>query len=300
MFSNPGALAKKKKKRTAPENDLCYTGEFFDVAVWMRVLLTNDDGFDSVGMRVLRGIVSESFTEVWVSAPTHDRSAASKSLSVRTPIKVRTVSAQEFAVYGTPVDSVVVGIHEMIKVGKQPDLVISGINYGANTGPVVPYSGTIAAARAASRMGITAIAISQEYNGKRCENNVNDEALWKNSRKSALALVKRLLCDTRWDRKCVMSVNIPCSDVQGVRFTGHDSSNIKWEPCVERHESTSDDVHQVSYTIHDVRSSNGNCRSYDTQLLGQGYIVVTPVGSDVTDHATLDRYCGSQRCIQYT
>ena len=280
---------------TAPENYLCYTGEFFDVAAWMVVLLTNDDGFYSSGMRVLRDVVSESFTEVWVSAPAHDRSAAGKSLSIRTPVEVHKVGKQGFAVHGTPIDSVIVGIHEMIREEKRPDLVISGINYGANTGYAVPHSGTIAAAYAAARMGIPSVAISQEYSDNRCDNDVDDGALWQNSRKSALALVKQLLCDTRWDRKCVMNINIPCSDVQGVRFARHCSmDNVMWAPCTERHETTSDDGCCVSYTINDVMSSNGDYHMDDTHLLRQGYIVVTPIGLDETDSATLDRYCGVQ------
>ncbi|AAV86496.1 stationary-phase survival protein [Anaplasma marginale str. St. Maries] len=261
----------------------------------MRVLLTNDDGFDSVGMRVLRDVVSGHFAEVWVSAPARDCSAASRALSVRTPIKTHMRGEREFVVHGTPADSAVIGICEMTSTGKRPDLVISGINYGANTGFTVPYSGTIAAAAAAFDIGVPAIAISQQYNGKRCDNNV--ETSWQNSRKSVMALVSRLLRDTMWHGKCVMSINVPYSDVQGVKFAGHscDDGHIKWDgPSMERREITSGDGRCVSYVFDDMRSPNSNDNASDTQLLEQGYIVVTPIGHSMTDHAILDKYCGLQ------
>ncbi|MDB1135610.1 5'/3'-nucleotidase SurE, partial [Candidatus Anaplasma sp. TIGMIC] len=179
--------------------------------VVVRVLLTNDDGFHAHGIKVLRDIVSQAFSEVWISAPAGNCSGMSRSITVNSAVTVRCVGDREYTVDGTPVDSVVLGMLTMRNVaGVEPDLVLSGINHGSNVGSRILYSGTIAAAAAAAAVGVPSIAISQEY----CASEIN----WKNSEKVLLGMIESFLSDERWNRQSVMSINIPHADIKGTYF----------------------------------------------------------------------------------
>ncbi|UQD53903.1 5'/3'-nucleotidase SurE [Anaplasma phagocytophilum] len=250
----------------------------------MRVLLTNDDGFFAQGMQVLKGIVSQAFSEVWISAPARNCSGMSRSISVGVPVEARKVNDREYTISGTPVDSAVLGLHIMKSVaGVLPDLVLSGINYGSNVGSKVLYSGTIAAAAAAASMGIPSIAISQEY----CGTDIN----WGNSEKVVLDIVKQLMDDPRWDRKSVMSINIPHFDILGMHFTEQGD----YCPCGDVADAPGQEPDCTIYTICDVNRETKleRFQKASSEMLRAGYIIVTPVGSDLTDHSTLNRMLGS-------
>ena len=125
-----------------------------------RVLISNDDGIHAPGLRVLERVVRRLAKEVWVVAPEHEQSAASHSLTLRRPLRIRKLSGRRYAVDGTPTDSVLLAVREIMK-DRAPDLVLSGINRGGNLGEDVTYSGTIAAAMEGALLGIPAIALSQ-------------------------------------------------------------------------------------------------------------------------------------------
>jgi len=123
----------------------------------MRILLTNDDGIESAGLKFLwqRLIVRH---EVWVIAPATEHSACSQALSINKPIKVKEIGPRRFAVEGTPTDCVLLGLHELMSV--KPEAVLAGINKGANLGTDILYSGTVAAARQGALLGYPAYAFS--------------------------------------------------------------------------------------------------------------------------------------------
>jgi 5'-nucleotidase len=121
------------------------------------ILLTNDDGIDSVGLLALRAALMADH-EVWTIAPDGERSAMSHSITVRDPIRCRLVGEQFYSSSGSPADCVIVGLTGGLPV--TPELVISGINIGPNLGTDIIYSGTAAAARQAAFMGIPGIAVS--------------------------------------------------------------------------------------------------------------------------------------------
>jgi 5'-nucleotidase len=128
----------------------------------MKILLANDDGIFSPGLHALEKVLSEGH-EVWVVAPDRERSGVSQCITFFEAIKVAQVADQKFAINGTPADCTIVAL----KGGfvPRPDVVISGINAGPNLGTDVIYSGTVAAARQASLMGIPGIAISLDRYG---------------------------------------------------------------------------------------------------------------------------------------
>ena len=128
----------------------------------MRILLTNDDGIDSPGLHALRQIAAELSDDVWVVAPETNQSGASHSLTLHEPLRMRAIDERAFAVRGTPTDSVIMGVRHVLK-DKPPDLVLSGVNRGANMAEDVTYSGTIAGAFEGTILGIRSMALSQAY-----------------------------------------------------------------------------------------------------------------------------------------
>ena len=124
----------------------------------MRILVSNDDGHHSAGVKALAEALLP-LGEVWVVAPESEQSAASRAISLNRPLRLREVGPRWFAVDGTPTDCIYLGVHHVLK-NARPDLVVSGINHGANLAADVTYSGTVAAAMEASLLGIPAIAFS--------------------------------------------------------------------------------------------------------------------------------------------
>jgi len=128
-----------------------------------RILVSNDDGHQSEGIRALAAAMEE-LGEVWVVAPETEQSASSHAISIHRPLRMREVRPRWYAVDGTPTDCSWMGIHHVLR-GRRPALVVSGINHGPNLADDVTYSGTIAAAMEASIIGVPAIAFSLASRG---------------------------------------------------------------------------------------------------------------------------------------
>ncbi|HWN39194.1 MAG TPA: 5'/3'-nucleotidase SurE, partial [Gammaproteobacteria bacterium] len=129
----------------------------------MRILLSNDDGYQARGLRTLAEALKQ-IAEVVVVAPDRNRSGASNSLTLETPLRVERVEGDLYYVNGTPTDCVHIAITGLLE--QEPDVLISGINNGANLGDDVLYSGTVAAAMEGRFLGIPSIAVSLVLNGK--------------------------------------------------------------------------------------------------------------------------------------
>lgn len=129
-----------------------------------RVLVTNDDGIRAPGLAILERIAHSLAQEVWVVAPEHDRSGAGQSISMHLPLRLyaQDNSERRFALSGTPADCVLFALAQWFSE-TPPDLVLSGVNSGANISDSVQYSGTVGAVLSAEHMGIPAIALSQAY-----------------------------------------------------------------------------------------------------------------------------------------
>ena len=127
------------------------------------VLLTNDDGYQAAGLRALADEFTD-FAQVQIVAPSWERSGAAQSLTLRQPIVCHRIAENEWAIDGTPADCVIVALHKLLQ--SPPDLVISGINHGANLGENVYYSGTVGAAREAVIHHVPGFAMS--VRGQRC------------------------------------------------------------------------------------------------------------------------------------
>ena len=125
----------------------------------MRILLTNDDGIHAEGLAVLERIARQLSDDVWIVAPETDQSGLAHSLTLSEPLRLRKISEKHFALRGTPTDCVIMGIREILP--EKPDLVLSGVNDGANMADDVTYSGTIAGAIEGTLQGVRSFALSQ-------------------------------------------------------------------------------------------------------------------------------------------
>jgi 5'/3'-nucleotidase len=127
------------------------------------ILVTNDDGIHAPGLRALASAMADLGT-VTVVAPSHERSAAAQSLTLRQPIYCDQIAEREYSVEGTPADAMILAFHTLLS--EKPDVVLSGINPGGNAGENVYYSGTVGAAMEAAVNGVPAIALSIVYRGR--------------------------------------------------------------------------------------------------------------------------------------
>ena len=171
------------------------------------ILLTNDDGYQAAGLRALAKELAD-YAEVSIVAPSWERSGAAQSLTLRQPIVCHPISASEWAVDGTPADCVIVALHKLLK--EPPDLVISGINHGANLGENVYYSGTVGAAREAVIHHVPALAVS--LCSKKTDADFGPSAHL--SRQLA-----ELVLGEGLHPQVVLNVNVPDGWCAGVRFT---------------------------------------------------------------------------------
>lgn len=135
-----------------------------------RILIANDDGIHSQGIKVLERAAATVCDNVYVCAPENEQSAAGHSLTIHSPLRVRQYDDRHMSVYGTPTDSVLVGVQKFMK-DKRPTLVLSGVNHGQNTGDDITYSGTVSAAIESTMLGIPSIAFSQYYNDEQGQPN---------------------------------------------------------------------------------------------------------------------------------
>lgn len=132
------------------------------VPIVRRILITNDDGINAPGLARLEKIARNLAEEVWVVAPEHDRSGAGQSISIHHPLRVYETGEKRYAISGTPADCVHYSLAQWFSHAP-PDLVLSGVNCGANISDSVQYSGTVGAVLSAFHMNISAIALSQAF-----------------------------------------------------------------------------------------------------------------------------------------
>lgn len=163
----------------------------------MRILLTNDDGFFSPGLRALHDAVRD-LGETFIVAPDREQSAASHSISLNRPLRIHEVEPGQFSVDGTPTDCVYLALNHIFQ-DRPPDLVISGINKGANLGDDVTYSGTVAAAIEATILDVPAFAMSL---ASRPPFDFGPAARF--ARSLAVEVAKRGL-----PKLCLLNVNVP-------------------------------------------------------------------------------------------
>jgi len=247
----------------------------------VRILLTNDDGIHAEGLAVLERIARTLSDDVWVVAPETDQSGLAHSLTLSEPLRLRKVSEQHFALRGTPTDCVIMGVKEVLG-GKKPDLILSGVNNGANMADDVTYSGTIAGAIEGTLQGIKSFAISQ------AANYLDGERLipWEIVENYAPDLLRKLI-KVEMPDWTFMNLNFPnCrpEEVQGVAVTAQ--GKLDFGINVEKRS----DGRGYPYYWLKFDSRKGDFREgTDIHALRANKISVTPLKLDLTDYDLLDR-----------
>ena len=247
----------------------------------MRILLTNDDGIDAPGLHALREIAGQLSEDVWVVAPETNQSGASHSLSMREPLRLRRIDERAFAVRGTPTDSVIMGVRHILK-DKLPDLVLSGVNRGANMAEDVTYSGTIAGAFEGNILGIRSVALSQGFGF-----SGGAAIRWQTALAHAPGLLRKLLA-MEWPPSCVMNVNFPDrepDDIEGVMVTVQGRRDPGLLQIEERHDTWGNPYYWLAFERRRSSAAEGT----DLAAVYAGYISVTPLCLDLTYHAMRER-----------
>lgn len=247
----------------------------------MRILLTNDDGIHAEGLAVLERIARTLSDDVWIVAPETDQSGLAHSLTLSEPLRLRKVSDKHYALRGTPTDCVIMGVREVLG-GKKPDLVLSGVNNGANMADDVTYSGTIAGAIEGTLQGIKSFAVSQAANYLDGERHIP----WEIVETFAPDLLRKLIKIEMPDWT-FMNLNFPnCrpEELQGVSVTAQ--GKLDFGINVEKRS----DGRGYPYYWLKFDARKGDFREgTDIHALRGNKISVTPLKLDLTDYDLLDR-----------
>ncbi len=240
-----------------------------------RILLSNDDGIRATGLKILEKVARGLSRDVWVVAPETEQSAASHSLTLRRPLRLRRLSRRRFAIDGTPTDCVLFAIQEILD--RPPDIVLSGVNRGGNMGEDVTYSGTIAAAMEGALLGVRSVALS-------LYTPPGGKARWTTAESHAPEVIRRLAA-LSWPRNVLMNVNfpdVPAAEVKGIRVGRQGRRKIGGE--LERR---IDPRGYPYYWIGSTRSEEPTAKGTDLALVYGGAIAITPLHLDLTHRPTL-------------
>ena len=238
----------------------------------MKILITNDDGIHAKGIYELAKEISKKH-QVTVVAPREQKSASSHSISIHTPIKIRREDIIEgiesYSVVGTPADCTQVGLSLL---GKDFDLVISGINRGVNCGTDILYSGTVSAAIEGCIYDLPAIAMSMEVDWEKYDEEYVDAARW------ALEVLDTV--EEKYLKKnVVLNVNVPNiakEEVKGIKVCKLGKSTYRTEYVL---------VEENEDKVYEIRSNKNQNLDKDSDVfyLNEGYVTITPLQYDFTN-----------------
>ena len=230
-------------------------------------MLTNDDGIDARGLAALEQAV-QGLGEIWVVGPASGQSAMSHALTLHKPMRVNSLGERRFSVTGTPTDTVFLGVLHLLP--RKPDLVLSGINHGANIGFDTSYSGTVAAALEAAIMGLKGVAFSHEN--------------WRSPDFGpGLPWIREIAAAALahdFPARTYLNVNLPdlpAADIRGVRLTG--LGRREWDDCIV---PCTDPRGRPYYWIGGSDYTFDEIPGTDTTALAEGFVSVTPLTADPT------------------
>jgi 5'/3'-nucleotidase len=228
------------------------------------ILVSNDDGIHAAGIRALCEAL-ERIGDVWVVAPETERSATSHAITLDRPLRLREHGAQKYALDGTPVDCVYLGMYGLLKE-RRPDIVVAGINHGANLGSDAFYSGTVGAAREGALRGTPALAVSLA-----------------GGHGSGFAFAAELACEVvqailarGTEAPRLLSMNIPEGQVRGIRVT-----TLGKRSYYDQVEVRTDPRGRAYYWIGGPGSRTEMIPGSDGEALAQGYAALTPLTLDL-------------------
>ncbi|HCF24965.1 MULTISPECIES: 5'/3'-nucleotidase SurE [unclassified Novosphingobium] len=245
----------------------------------MRILLTNDDGIHAPGLEVLERIARHFSDDIWIVAPAEEQSGAGHSLTLSRPVRLRQFDERRFAVSGTPTDAVMMALRTVMP--GQPDLVLSGVNRGANLGDDVTYSGTVSAAIEGALAGIRSIALSQVYE----KEGMGDSVPFAAAEEWGVKAIAPLL-DAPFAPRSLVNINfpaIPAADVRGIRVVRQGFHDYARGSVVEGTDPRG--YRYFWFGLHGIEHTPGHAT--DLEAIQDGYVAVTPLQLDLTHDASL-------------
>ena len=237
-----------------------------------RILLTNDDGIHSNGLVKLEEALKE-VGDVYVVAPASEMSGASHSLTLARPLRIRQIDERHWTVDGTPTDCVTLALNKILPAEEMPHICASGINHGGNLGDDATYSGTVAGALEATILGVPGLAFSLV---------AREHFDFREAAQFAVIAVRKVLAEGL-PEGTLLNINIPAKEIKGVRVTRQGIKNAR--PVITEH---IDPRGKPYYWIGEVREGFRAEGGTDFEAIDEGYVSVTPMRSDLTNHDVLE------------
>jgi 5'-nucleotidase len=246
----------------------------------MRILLTNDDGVHAPGLKVLVDIAATLSDDIWIVAPAEEQSGAGHSLTITRPLRVQQHGHQHYSVTGTPTDAVMMAVARLMQ-DTPPDLILSGVNRGANLGEDVTYSGTVSAAMEGALAGIPSVALSQVYAREGAGLDVSFDAAIAWGEK----VVRKVIAQPMPPRTLV-NINfpaLPADQVRGVKVVNQGFRDYGRLRIITNTDPRGFDYHW--FALGGVEQSPGH--STDLEAVADGFVSVTPLHLDLTHHQSI-------------
>jgi 5'-nucleotidase len=254
----------------------------------MRILLTNDDGVHAPGLKVLEEIARQFSEDIWICAPAEEQSGAGHSLTLTRPVRLNQLGERRFAVTGTPTDAVMMALRWVMD--SPPDLILSGVNRGANLGDDITYSGTVSAAIEGALAGIRAIALSQVY----AREGMGDDVPFGAAREWGPKVLAPLI-DVPLAERTLININfppLPPEKVKGIRVVRQGFHDYSRGSVVEGRDPRGYRYFWFGLDPIEHTLDHGT----DLEAIEDGYVAVTPLQLDLTHYSTIgilaERFAG--------
>jgi 5'-nucleotidase len=245
----------------------------------MRILLTNDDGVHAPGLAVLEEIARTISDDIWIVAPSEEQSGAGHSLTLTRPLRIRQHGERHYSVTGTPTDAVMMAVGHLMKDAR-PDLLLSGVNRGANLAEDVTYSGTVSAAMEGAISGIRSIALSQVY----AREGMGDAVPFAAARVWGERVLRPLIAMPASPR-LLFNVNFPAIEpeaVKGIRVARQGFHDVDRTKIIE-----GTDPRGYPYYWFGLGKSDAVPEGSDLAAIAEGYVTVTPLHYDLTQDSAM-------------
>lgn len=244
----------------------------------LRILVSNDDGINAPGLKVLEKIAKTLSKDVWVVAPESEQSGVAHSLTMHQPLRIRKINAKRYAVNGTPTDCALLALKTIIPKRKRVDLVLSGINPGENLACDVTYSGTVAVTIESTLQHVPAIALSMSR-------GFGQPVKWRTVEQHAPQVIRQIL-QTQWPANTLLNVNFP--DVEPKAVKGVKLTAMGLRPLNDKVEKRVDPFGRTYYWVGQPHIGEFEERDVDLVWNKKGYITITPIAIDMTNYAAMD------------
>ena len=247
----------------------------------VRILLTNDDGVNARGLDLLERVARTLSDDIWIVAPADEQSGAGHSLTLSEPVRLRKHGERRFAVTGTPTDAVMLALAHVMK-DDPPDLILSGINRGANLAEDVTYSGTVSAAMEGALAGVRSIALSQAYSREGMGDTVPFAAA-----EAWAERVLRPLSAFKTEPGTLINVNfpaLPADAVKGIRICRQGLRDYGRLRIVQRTDPRGYDYYW--FGLGPMVQTPGH--STDLEAIADGFVTVTPLHLDLTHDPSIE------------